>query len=104
MQTVSDSEYLAAIDHALAHTFVVTKNIPFDEKDEGNDFFPHIPAGTILEVEAVICHDFGLDVRVSWLDNDSVEFSIGYLATHCELHGQKQIFISLPDSANSSLN
>lgn len=99
---ISDMEYLAAIDHALAHTFVVTKNIPFDEKDEGCDFFPHISPGTILEVEAVICHDFGLDVRVSYADEPMVEFDINYLATHCELHGMKKdVFVS---PALSTLN
>lgn len=102
MQNASDMEYLAAIDHALAHTFVVNKTIPFDEKDEGNDFFPHLAIGTILTVEAVICHDFGLDVRVSYESGeDMLEMNIEYLATHCDLHGTKELFQFQPFDAKN---
>lgn len=101
------TDYLAVIDHALASIFIVTKKMWEDEKDEGNDFFLHLEIGTILTVEAVICTDFGLDARVSYLDDGeykTAEFDIEYLATHCDLHGEKQkfFFCSLP--VNTPIN
>lgn len=98
-------DYFAAFDHALETIFIVTKPIWFDEKDDGNDFFPHIALGTILTVEAVICTDFGLDVRVSYPASDEcVEFDIEYLVTHCDEHGKKQKFFFHPNPTTSPLN
>lgn len=100
-----ESDYLAAMNHALGSIFIVTKSIAFDEKDQGNDWFPHIEIGTILTVEAVICTDFGLDVRVSYPDCDQcVEFDIEYLATHCDFHDTKLNYFLQTTPVFTSLN
>lgn len=88
------NQYLAAIDHALAHNFIVTRLLPLDDCEDGNKFFPHLEPGTILTVEAVICTDFGLEVRVSFSGDGVAEFDIELLATHCDLHSPKNLVVS----------
>lgn len=87
------NEFIApTIDHALTHTFISTKPIWFDEQDDGQKFFPHIPIGTIFIIEAVIFTMFTVDVRASYSGSDeNIEFDIEYLATHCEVRGPLNI-------------